>query len=668
MNPSEPIDLSDLQTLQFMPTWAEELKSAEGTAEVVWGKFEPSRNARPDRSDRGDRRGGGFDRDSRGARPGGRSGPGAGPGRGAPPRRTDGPPPRGENRGPRPERRDGPPPGDRGPRPDRPPGERPPFNRDQRSDNRGPRNFDRRDDNRPPPHPLPGWTATLVPDPRNLEAVARQIKASGRAIAVFDIGRWFMNSRDRYLVRFRRRAGEEERRSPMELMQVPADSSIWVTRDEALRHLLHSDALEKYYTVETKDVDPPKGNFTSVAVCGFSGALLGPPNHHGFPREIARLHRERFANMPLERYKARIKIEKDEALLAKWLESGTKQTQWTPLPTAETTEATEPEPPLKSFAELEAHFLKNHATWACEPIKEATVTAAATSKQLANPLLLMIRYESEIQQRFPMQLVQDLCRLLEGRGLRFFKHDKKSIFVCRARPRFLADDFVLSDRIRSIVEMVRANPGINYTRIVETLSPFVKLDTKTTTPEPAAEPPAPATSEAAKIDPPAEAPPEAAATPTEEHTAEIAAEIAAETAAASEATEAEAEAQAAAVETPASAPKADTAPPQLSAAEIALLQDLRWLVQEGYVTEFQNGELHVLGRPAPPPPPPKAKKEKKPFEGAAPSDPTAPPASAGEAPSTEAATPETAPATREETAAPTEATPEAPEAPDTPAE
>jgi hypothetical protein len=43
----------------------------------------------------------------------------------------------------------------------------------------------------------------------------------------------------------------------------------------------------------------------------------------------------------------------------------------------------------------------------------------------------------------------------------------------------------------------------------------------------------------------------------------------------------------------------------LSPEEIAILQDLRWLVGEGYVTEFQAGELHVLGRPPVPSAPPR---------------------------------------------------------------
>ena len=57
------------------------------------------------------------------------------------------------------------------------------------------------------------------------------------------------------------------------------------------------------------------------------------------------------------------------------------------------------------------------------------------------------------------------------------------------------------------------------------------------------------------------------------------------------------------------------APVVLSAEEIAILQDLRWLVGEGYVTEFQAGELFVLGRPPLPPAPPAPPKPRKKIPG-----------------------------------------------------
>jgi hypothetical protein len=520
------------------------------------------------------------------------------------------------------------------------------------------------------PPPLQGWNVSLVPDQRSVDAIARQIKASGRAFSVFDVGRLFMESRDRYQVRFTRRPPPQQKgpegapapgpQGPPELFQCVADGSLWLSRDEAIRHLLNSPALTKYYRTETVTHEAPKGNWSSVAVCGFSGTLLGPPNHHDYQRNVARLHRERFSDMSLERFKSRIRVEKDEALLQKWQESQSTATQYVSVAGEPLPEGAEPPVPLKSVAEMEAHFLKHHAAEAAVPVTKATVPGNIPGKFLAPPLFGLLRTEVERQQRFPMQLVQDLCRDLENQGLRFFKRDKKTTFVCRNRPHFLPDDMVLSDRIRAMVEMVRANPGITYSRLVSTLAPHIVAFVPPPAPEPAA-----TVTEVAADTPPAaetekveEAPPvaevsvtqspesESPVAPAEGETAAsavITEDAAAEMQAPAEPETVSVEAEAPAVETPeapapataneAQAPPAASAaaPPapaaHLSPEEIAILQDLHWLVQEGYVTEFQNGELFVLGRP---PQPPAEKKHR-------PQRPTAPAAEggAGEAPPTE---------------------------------
>ena len=571
------------------------------------------------------------------------------------------------------------------------------------------------------PAPLPGWAVKLYAEPRALDAITRQIKASGRAYPVFELGRLFLASRDRYVAHFFRKAppqpqqqqqrgpkgGPEEsapvpqqqqpqQEGPEELFQCTADESLWTSREEAVRHAMHGGVLEKYYRTETVTVDPPKGIFTAIAVCGFSGAPLGPPNHHAFQSNVARMHRERFANLPIDRYKARIQVVKDETAVAKWLESQTSITQYVPLQVAEGTEPV----PFKSTAEMEAHFLKNHAGDAVRAVKQAKVTGNIPGKLLARGLLDLLRLEVEAQQRFPMQLVQDLCRDLEKQHLKFFKRDRKATFVSRSRPHYLENEDHLSSRIRSIIGIVRANPGITYGTLVSTLAPHVEpavtgdagtpsvpapVETETeataaaaaaapveetvvtdavvaetpaaeeavaevTTEEAVAEVvPAPAADESA----PAEAVVEEAA-PAEE----IAPEPEAESIPESEATTASEEVVAAEEAAPAPAAEEASAPTEatasaepvaeplpapvihLSPEEIAILQDLRWLVQEGYVTEFNTGELQVLGRPHVPPTPKQEKAPKPPREDRRKPRPDAPAGAEAEAATSAAETSE----------------------------
>ena len=828
MSDPEPIDLSQLQNLNLAPDWVGDLQKRESApGEVVWGRApDHERESRGGGQGQGYGGGGGggkgprrdgggfgarqdFNRPGgppRGPRPEGPRGPGqenrgprpGGPGGFGGPSgpRPDGPrgprpegPPRGDApRGPRQDDRGprhGGPPGDRGARtgPGGPPrddrrggpdrreggGGRPDFRNDR---GRGPGRFD----DRPYIEPLPGWRARLFAEPRSLEAITRQVKASGRAYPVFELGRLFLAGRDRYVVEFSRQPQPQAPRNapkgtpapppetlpgPEQIYHIPGDGSLWLNRDEAIRHLINGPSLKKFYRKETISIDPPKGIFTAVAVCGFSGEVLGPPNHHSFQTTVARLHREQFYNLPIDRYKARIRTEKDEALVAKWLEEQSTTTVYIPLtaeevaadaaaeaaakaaseakpaaasrtaaddeppadalvespgtatnedastpsgdpqtsdqnPPGETTEAvivetespsetnepsadpiesTEPIPPtddslgeapaaeapapeaeaepappvepLKNWAAVEAHFLAHHADKAVRAVSRIKVAGNIPGKLLAPSLLALLRMEVEQQQRFPMQLVQDLCRDLEKESLKFFKRDKKATFVCRTRPHFIEDESHLSPRLRSIVGVVRANPGVTVGKLVSTLAPHIAkpapkpeapkipaevatiLDAPAVEASPTTEAPAvealpeipvpefdtaatPVAKEAVEAGSPhSDAPPNEADTSPPAETPASEATAPAPPASEKPAREPrEARGPNQRHKKPVSAPEGPPAP--LTMEEIGVLQDLRWLVQEGLVTEFATGELQILGRPPPPPAEKKPRPDHKP--------------------------------------------------------
>ena len=66
------------------------------------------------------------------------------------------------------------------------------------------------------------------------------------------------------------------------------------------------------------EVEPPKGNFTVIAVCGLSGALLGPPNFHSYQKNLMDLHQRKFSRMHIDGYKRKIQMVRDEETIEKW--------------------------------------------------------------------------------------------------------------------------------------------------------------------------------------------------------------------------------------------------------------------------------------------------------------------------------------------------------------
>ena len=198
-------------------------------------------------------------------------------------------------------------------------------------------------DQRPRPTPLPdGITASTEPEERALETLVHHVRVTKHAFSIFDAAKLLLGDGSRFKVKLVAEEGKPG------LWRVPQDSSVWRSKDEAIAHVLGSPVIEKFYRAEEVEREAPRGNFQAIAVCGFSGTLLGPPNHHSYQAAVIRTHREKFANLPIETYRRRIRTEHDPALVEKWLESQRTAIQWVwlkdpALPKPERTRETKPE-------------------------------------------------------------------------------------------------------------------------------------------------------------------------------------------------------------------------------------------------------------------------------------------------------------------------------------
>lgn len=613
--PKSPLDLSDLR---LMPKWVAD-----------FGKTAPSTGADhgEDDTDRRERRGPRDGRDQR------RSfGGGAGGGRG------DGPP-RGERRSF--DRPRGPSDGNRGPRPagDRRDDRRggggggngPRFDRDRDRNRQGGQGYGRggRDDRggRPPfeqhaPAFVQGLVVQVEPEAKATEAMASMIRTAGKAYSVFDAARLVLASGERFHVKFK--LGPEV---TAKLYAVPTDGSLWLGKEDALAHVLHGEALDQYYKGEDVEMEEPKGNFTSVAICGMSGELLGPPSHHSYQTTLHKIHRERFSHLPFEDYKRRVRTDNTPEAVAKWKESQKHGRQWTWL---KGEEGAEPKV-FKSRGEVEAHFRAQHADTLVGEVTEATVSGGIPKRLLAPALYNHLRRAVDDARKHLLGTAQQLCSGFERHGLKLFKRRGGKLWVSRTRPRLLDSSVVLSDRIAKMVEIIKTQPGLTVKKLVEEVAPSAE---EASTKDAAASAPESAPAPLAEVAP-LPWPDITARAKTEDSTTTAASETTDPEAPATEESSAESEAEApventadeiaATSEQPAPVPDPTPAAPapqaaaqhQWSGEQLHVLQDLHWLNSEGYVIEYADGVVFP-GVTEPPPPKPKASPAAKQQETPAP--------------------------------------------------
>ena len=454
----------------------------------------------------------------------------------------------------------------------RPRGDRPAFRRPEggdRNERGGPRpprgeggfrgrDRDRRHGDGPPQRE---WVdipkdiqVSVHPEDKSLDALSAHIRGTGHAFSLFDVSRLVLAGGERFGVRF---LCDEKRVQPM--YRVPADGALFLTRDEALQHVLRGPVLESFYRIEEIELEEPKGNFPSVAVCGFSGEILGPASHHSFQTSIIRLHRERFSHMTLEDYKRRIRTETDPELVQKWKDLQRKATRWIPLssepeaapappspapaeaggeaePSPETEEAAPspttpavPENALATRQEVELHFKRHHGDQAVVEVRDITIPGNIDKKKLSPALFILLRQTVEAARKHLFEMSQRLSAGFDRRGLKTFKRRSGKMFVSRVRPKAVDPTTVFAERVTAIVEHLKKAPGgVQLNDLLTALS------------GPAAPFPQPATGV------------------EQTDTAESAA-----------------------------------APP-LTDEQLATLKDLRWLANEGYIIEYSDG-LVTLG-------------------------------------------------------------------------
>ncbi|HVM50184.1 MAG TPA: hypothetical protein VMU04_19300 [Candidatus Acidoferrum sp.] len=376
---------------------------------------------------------------------------------------------RGDRRGPRPPRRDD---GFRGRRDDRrPQGERRGPRRDEAGRRegpgagRGPRPGFRRSEprERPEPLPLPEVTVTLRPEEKGVESLARQIKMTGRAYPLFDIAQLILQKPERHVAVFSVKKGEDGK--PIQPLFVCAlDDTLWLTEDEAVAHVLRKH-FATFYQTERTATEPPKGKYTFVAQCGFSGVVLGPPNHHDYQNALRKLHAERFSRMPFEAYKARVKIVRDEEVVKKWVDDQSFKTEYVCLNLPEATR-------LEGMAAAEKHFRETHKDNIIKPVETHSMNGAV-ARNLGSPgLLRLVRSVWEDQRRFPLQLAIVLSQQFAGHGLTFFKVNRTVTHVCVAKPQYLeVSDAPVSEGVKRIIEYINANPRCNRRGLIEALAP-----------------------------------------------------------------------------------------------------------------------------------------------------------------------------------------------------
>jgi hypothetical protein len=303
----------------------------------------------------------------------------------------------------------------------------------------------------------------ILPEPAAATGIAKQIKTSARACGVFRVANMFLDKFERFRVRVTALA-------PTAVIYQVGDGPLSFDRAAVERGAFRA-CMDQFYTTEIVQGDPPKGNYTSVARERLSGALLGPPNHHGYQVALRKLYEERYARrMSFPDFTRNIDNVTDPAAVEQWKQQVSSVTNYK-------TKVEEGAEPLvfKTEAEAEQHFRATHLPALLKSGNSLEVGGAIAGSLLDRSIGFPVRDAVEREREVPVQMVNALRPYFNEAGLHLFKWKRKILYASAIRPQRHPAEQAFSDGIAAILTTVGEHPGLKRpqlaARLLGTLPP-----------------------------------------------------------------------------------------------------------------------------------------------------------------------------------------------------
>lgn len=293
---------------------------------------------------------------------------------------------------------------------------------------------------------LASLEVSFLPERRGLAPLANRLAKSFRAYSLFEVAALFLSKPDYYLVKIEVPASLAD----FAFFQCSDCKAFFLDREAACFHAF-AKHFDKFCVKEEQEAEPPKGNFVCIAKCGLSGALLGPPNYHGYNDKVTEIHRRNYPDMPLEAYRKRIETIHDAALIETWKEEMRKQQNYC---FGEGEKAVA----FSRFSEAESWFREHCLPGTVKELRQVIIPGPQAYAMEPGPLRRAIEEAWQTESRFPLKLSVTLRLAFRHLGLHTFKAAGGHTFVTAVVPSAI-DPAHAVEGVRELLDCISKNPG-----------------------------------------------------------------------------------------------------------------------------------------------------------------------------------------------------------------
>lgn len=316
-------------------------------------------------------------------------------------------------------------------------------------------------ENEEPRHSVRAADVMIYPEEKPFTVLAKAIKNSARTYVLFDIAKIILEKPERFNVvisplQKKDKAGKpipSEAPLPPFYVSVP-DGIPFRNEQDAVAHVLKNH-LDKFFNCEEIEIDAPKGNFTMIAKCGFTGEVIAPPNYHGYQQALRDHHAANLPRMAFEKFMSRVETVSDPELIATWVDKMKKVTRYTLKDRREG----DPES-FDGAGSAKAFLVASRKESVVRQSKQVRIAGTLVEKMPIGPLKTSIESEIAFQRKFPLNTANGFRGRLRHLGFSLYKKGSKGItMVCGVKRKFRTPGSVFSETIQHVFDFLEKNPG-----------------------------------------------------------------------------------------------------------------------------------------------------------------------------------------------------------------
>ena len=307
---------------------------------------------------------------------------------------------------------------------------------------------------------IPKFDVKIYPQDETFERLIKQLKGNFKTYQLFEITRLILEKSDRFVCLINRKKNTDEPEQPIYF--TPEDNCPFDTEEEAVNHFFEH-YLENFFDIETVEVEPPKGNFSVVYRCPFTKVLIGPPNFHRFPELLKAHHSAKIKNLSLEDYQNKLESLSEENFINDWLESTKQQKHYS---IKKEINAEEPSKKFITIEEARRFLIANHKDKIVKTSSNFRFSGSKLEELPNSNLKLSLLQSIDAQRRFPLDTANNIRGRLRRHKFTIYKKGSKGIsYVCCVKRKFRDDTTVFTESINDLIRFIEKNQQISIQKL-----------------------------------------------------------------------------------------------------------------------------------------------------------------------------------------------------------